>query len=364
MRIYRHEISNYRNIGHAELEFCDSVNVLFGMNGQGKTNILESIFLLSGAKSFRKSKDRDLIRNDEIVSIIKDEFEAFGRKQQIELKINDDGRRASLNRGTQGPASKLAGSFLCSVFSPEHLSLVKGAPEIRRTFMDTLLCQISPGYLASLKLYTRLLIQKNNLLKDMRSIAAAYDLIEVFDQQLAEEGYKITKMRYDLCSEIVKDYSEYYRSVSSSDEEVDFKYVSTLADSNELSVETVLKIYKENQKEDVIRGYCGAGPHRDDIYMTINGQDMRVYASQGQQRSAVLALKMTEAEYMEKKTGEKPILLLDDVLSELDSTRQDRLIEKLKGFQSVITCCDPNILKQKTITKMFEVSKGEVSECI
>lgn len=364
MRIIRHEITNFRNIAHADLELSETVNIFYGINGEGKTNFLESMYLLSGAKSFRKSSDRDLIKDDTEAALINTRFFGFGREQTEKLSISSGGRTVSLNRGQEEPASRMAGKFLCSVFSPEHLSLVKGSPNLRRKFLDSLLCQIYPGYIATMRLYSRLVIQKNALLKDVKTVPAAYDMMEVFDSQLASEGTKITKARAVLCTELLDKFREHYRTISSGREEVSFSYRSTLFPNGEdITEENALSGIKAGLADDIRTGIFRIGPHRDDILMTIDGRDMRIYASQGQQRSTVLALKMTEADYIEKKTGEKPILLLDDVMSELDSSRQDRMIDMMEGTQTVMTCCDPGSIKERTGARMFHVEAGEATAC-
>ena len=215
MKLISETVRSFRNIKNAEFYPSTAVTVVCGENGQGKTNLLESIFMLTGAKSFRHVKDRELPDKDgdgraEIDSV----FFAEGRRQEIRLSVGSKGRTASLNRGSEKKASELAGKFCCVVFSPEHLDLVKGTPAERRRFIDTALCQLSAGYLSKLRDYMRLLAQKNALLKDARNISAAYDMLDVYDERLAETAAYITAYRRRFAAEVEEEAREAYSSVS------------------------------------------------------------------------------------------------------------------------------------------------------
>ncbi len=357
MKLISETVRSFRNIKNAEFYPSTAVTVVCGENGQGKTNLLESIFMLTGAKSFRHVKDRELPDKDgdgraEIDSV----FFAEGRRQEIRLSVGSKGRTASLNRGSEKKASELAGKFCCVVFSPEHLDLVKGTPAERRRFIDTALCQLSAGYLSKLRDYMRLLAQKNALLKDARNISAAYDMLDVYDERLAETAAYITAYRRRFAAEVEEEAREAYSSVSGNREVFGINYLSTTGNDDELS--EISRMISSARGDDIRLGYSTVGPHRDDLELLLDGDPARVYGSQGQQRTAVLALKLAEAGLFRKKLGEEPVLLLDDVLSELDGSRQEFLLRRLGGSQAVITCCDPNFIERETDADVWRMDSG------
>ncbi len=359
MRLTGVEIRAFRNIRHAELRLQEGVNAVFGENGQGKTNLLESIFLLTGARSFRRSRDRDLILRGEPGASVEAEFLSRGREQRLRLTVEEKGRQISLNRASPVPAASAAGNLVCVVFSPEHLSLVKGAPEERRRFMDTALCQSSRGYLLDLKLYTRLLGQKNNLLKDCQRFPDAMDLLEVYDRQLAAAAAGVCRRRLEFVKSLGEDFKDSSLQLSGGRDRGEIALQCSLFPSGQPTPQEAEQQLRARRGEDLRAGYCTAGPHRDDLSVSLDGQSLRLFGSQGQQRTAVLALKLSEARYMKRATGEEPVLLLDDVLSELDLLRQNDLLDRLGG-QAVITCCDPTFISGRTDARLIEVKGGEI----
>ena len=362
MRLISEKILNFRNIVSAEFVPSETVTVICGENGQGKTNLLESIFLLSGAKSFRKVKDREMITKEEEFSVIDASFFAGQREQSFHFTISDKGRRASLNHGSEQKASDFAGTFCCVVFSPDHLELVKGTPSERRRFLDTALCQLSTRYLNDLRNYTRLIQQKNTLLKDARGISAAFDILDIYDQQLAENAVGISRARRAFVGQLDLVAKEAYASISGKWEELELGYQTTLFENGEFDAEEAYKKLLAARTDDIRAGFSTVGPHRDDLDMKINSDAAKVYASQGQQRTAVLALKLAEAELFRQKLEEEPILLLDDVLSELDGYRQEYLLKRLGRSQAIITCCDPNFVERQTDAKVFRMHRGILTE--
>ena len=361
MRLISEKITNYRNIDSAVFEPSETVTVICGENGQGKTNLLESIFLLSGAKSFRKVKDRELIEKKMDFSVIDARFFAEQREQSFHLTISDKGRRASLNRGSEQKASDFAGTFCCVVFSPDHLELVKGAPSERRRFLDTALCQLSPRYLNELRTYTRLIQQKNTLLKDARNIAAAFDILDIYDRQLAESSVGIARARKAFIGQLDIVARDVYAAVSGNREVLSLSYDTALF-GNVLSADEAYEKILGARADDIRAGFSTLGPHRDDMIICLDTDPARIYASQGQQRTAVLALKLAEAELFREKLGEEPVLLLDDVLSELDGNRQEFLLKRLGQSQAIITCCEPNFIERQTAAKVFRMENGILSE--
>ena len=360
MHLLNHSISNFRNIEAIRFIPDRGVNVVFGQNGQGKTNLLESIFLLTGAKSFRTKKDVDFIRQGEEKCLIESKFFLNSRDQHIRMIISSKGRIAEKNRGGEKRASSLAGIFCCVLFSAESLLLVKGGPQQRRSFIDFALCQISPKYLIEIKNYSRVLSQKNSLLRDVYRIPGVYDMLDVYDRQLAETARVITKMRKSFCENLLSLAEHDYLAISGNREQINLTYSSTIWEDDKISFEQGIDKITRLRDTDVRAGFSTAGPHRDDLLITIDGNDARGFASQGQQRSIVLALKLAEASLMERSLGEKPLLLLDDVLSELDGNRQDFLLERLTDCQTVITGCDPLLVSKRIDASVFEMREGRL----
>lgn len=360
MKLISEKIKGFRNIQSAEFFPSTAVTVICGENGQGKTNLLESIFLLTGAKSFRHVKDRELPDKDgNGQAVLESVFFAEGRKQEIKVTVGSKGRTASLNRGSERKASELAGKFCCVVFSPEHLDLVKGTPAERRRFIDTALCQMSPGYLSDLREYTRLIAQKNALLKDARNISAAFDMLDVYDERLAGTASSIISYRRSFSSELEILAAEAYSTVSGDREIFSMGYLSTTGPDDDPF--EILRMITAARSEDIRMGYSTVGPHRDDLELRLNGDPARVYGSQGQQRTAVLAMKLAEAGIFRNKLGEEPVLLLDDVLSELDGSRQEFLLRRLGGSQAIITCCDPNFIERETDADVWQMENGSLT---
>ena len=357
MYLKRHSVKNFRNISEIEFFPDRTVSVISGENGQGKTNLLESVYLLSGGRGFRSGKDRDFIKIGEDSGLIKSDFFALERNQNIEISITESGRQASLNGGVTERATLLAGRFCCVLFSPEHLMLVKGSPEQRRRFIDMALCQIFPKYISEIHKYTRLVKQKNTLLKDCQRISAAYDMLEVFDIQIAEAAKTVTDRRIWFAENIAPVSSLEYEGISGNREILSLKYSSTIW-TEKTDFEEGLFELERMREQDIKTGVCNIGPHRDDLDITLDGNESRVFASQGQQRSIVLSLKLAEASLIEKSLNDQPILLLDDLLSELDENRQNYLIKRLFGFQAIITGCDGGAIAKKTGAAVFDIKNG------
>jgi len=355
-----HKVNKFRNI-----EICDfypekGVNIIFGRNGQGKTNLLESIYLLCGARSFRTKCDADLIKYGETESLLRSAFFLSEREQKIDIFISKNGREAQLNRGSKMKASSLTGKFCCVLFSPEHLMLIKGGPVERRKFLDTALCQISARYLSELKKYLRVLKQKNALLKEYYRVPDGDHILDVLDFQLIEYSLIVTKIRREFCEVLKKLSKEYYGLISGEREELSVFFNSSIWKDDVAECSSGMDIMRKNRELDIKRGYCGFGPHRDDLSVFLDNKDARIFASQGQQRTAVLSMKMSEAQIMEKYLREKPVLLLDDVLSELDLSRRGYLLESIEGFQSIITVCDTATVSDNSNYSVFEIEEGNL----
>lgn len=364
MKVTRLDFDGFRNLKTGCFEPGDGVNVIVGENAQGKTNLLEAIWLFTGTKSFRAAKDSELVSFEAPQSTLALQFEANGRKQEAEITIQTR-RAATLNGVKQASAAKLAGVFCGIVFSPAHLSLIKGGPAERRRLVDAAYCQLKPTYVKTLSEYARILSQRNALCKSRDTGEAAAEMMDLWDRQLAQAGCRILHARQRYLQHMATVARHIYRGLSSEKEEFDIQYASTVCIlPEETPAEMAVKLYEElrlHRKEDFAAGFTTVGPHRDDMQILINGSSARNFGSQGQQRSAVLAIKLAEAALLEEVTGEKPIALLDDVMSELDRSRQEYILNHIENWQVFITCCDPEPLRSLKSGKTVCVKNGELS---
>lgn len=360
MNVQSLRVADYRNIAAAEFAPAPELTVICGQNGQGKTNLLEAVWLLTGSKSFRGAKDTELIREGRPFAVVEGEVRGFGKESAVRITVAGPqaerrGRTAKVNGVEYGRATNLAGLFTAVVFDPGHLNLVKGSPEKRRSFLDAALCQLYPGYLSLLRRYGRQVTQKNALLKAYGQTAGAADLLEVFDAAQAELGEQITHRRREYLAMILDEICGTYRDISSGRETLEVVYRPSFGDAG------LLAALKEARGRDLAAGFCTAGPHREDFSLILDGREARVYASQGQQRSAVLSLKLAEAAGAQKVTGEHPVMLLDDVLSELDETRQSYLLSRMAHRQTIVTACDEAAFA-RTDGKIYRMAQGVLSE--
>lgn len=360
MKINSIDITDFRNIKNLTAEF-DDVNIIWGENAQGKTNLIEALYLFTGSKSFRGVRDKELVRFNCEYSKLKIEFEGNGREQNAELIIK--GRReATLNGIKKKSAASLGDEIKAVIFSPVHLSMIKDGPIERRRFIDGALCQIKSGYKNLLSDYNRALAQRNNLLKDVINHPEMESMLYIWNTNLAKIGAKIVYQRLKYIEAITPFVKEIYSGISSGTEEIDIKYIGSakeVCDTAEIE-QNILSELEENKVQDLQNKTTSAGAHRDDIDILINGNSARKFGSQGQQRSCVLALKLAEAALLEQMTGIKPIALLDDVMSELDEKRQDYILNRIKGLQVFITCCDKEQILRLKEGKTFEISNGVI----
>jgi len=346
-------IKNFRNIENLELVPDEKMNVFYGPNAQGKTNLLEAIWLFTGAKSFRGAKDSEFIRFGQNEAYVKTEFFKDGALLDSEMKIGER-RKAYLNGNALSSPGALAGNFCAIVFSPQDISLIKDGPAVRRRFLDTAIFQIYPKYVEIMRKYTRAVQQRNAAVKDLYYHSELASLIDVFDAEIIENGKKIIEYRknyIDLLKQIVP---KIYSGISENKENLDISY--NLNCSSELLAERL----KAARREDMRTGVTSVGPHRDDIEFSINDTSARLYGSQGQKRSVALSLKLAEAEILKKKTGSRAVALLDDVMSELDPSRQDYILNHIKDWQVFITCCDPQNTKNLASGRVFKIENGEI----
>ncbi len=364
MTVDRLEIKNFRNIEHTVLEPDEEINIIYGKNAQGKTNMLESIWLFTGCRSFRGSKDNEAINFNSTKADLYMDFNAFDRKQNASLEISD-GRKFILNGVKQKSASKIMGEFLCVVFSPVHLSLVKEGPFERRRFIDIAISQLKPKYGITLAQYNKAVAQRNILLKDIAYHSELYDTLDIWEERIAFFGSEIIRQRLGYINKLSQFTDEIYGGLSSGKEELKISYKQQVIvmgdDKKELYENLKAQLYAA-RKNDLITGFTAVGPHRDDLSVKIDGLSARSYGSQGQQRSAALALKLGEAAVTKSFSGEQPVALLDDVMSELDTGRQNYILNHIRDWQVFITCCDPESVKNLRFGKKFLMKDGRIEK--
>ena len=353
MKVVRLNLKKFRNIEEITIEPCDGMNVICGENAQGKTNLIEAIWLFTGAKSFRGSKDSMFVKNGEEQALLKMDFYSEGIEKEAEIRIREK-RNALLNGNKLKSASMLAGNFNAIVFSPNDLRLVSDGPSVRRRFIDVAIGQLNPYYIEILRNYTRAVTQRNQLIKEYRYDATVGIMLDVFEDEIAENGKKLILYRKKYIDKLNNYLPNVYRGISCGKEELETRYLCK-TDENELR-----DALFDSRKEDMFSSVTSVGPHRDDIEFKINGFDARNYGSQGQKRSVALSLKLAEAEVIKENVGECPIFLLDDIMSELDPNRQNFILNHIEGMQTFLTCCDPDNVKNLKAGRIFNISEGRV----
>lgn len=364
MKVIAVKFENYRNLKNDIIQPCDGVNIIYGDNAQGKTNLLEAIWLFCGGHSFRSAKDSEVIRWDENFARLEMRFFGQEREQTAKLIFTGNKKQLEINGVEKKSAAALIEKFCAVVFSPEHLNLIKRGPSQRRKFIDSAICREKLQNAVILSKFNRVLVQRNSLLKDIYRRPSLEDTLSVWDEPLIQNGAMLIKKRMDYVEMLSQRAKIYHDGISKNSEKLEIKYISSIdaemSDRTDEIAEKFRKKLNENRKDDIRTGVTNFGPHRDDIEILINGKNTRAFGSQGQQRSAVLSLKLAEASVLKERMGEEPVILLDDVLSELDSKRQDFLLNELKDCQVFITCCEKSNKEQLKEGKIFLLKNGEV----
>ena len=366
MKVHSLHFENYRNLQDNTIFPSEKVNVIYGENANGKTNLLEALWLFCGGHSFRGSKENELICFDKNFFRLRMEFFSGEREQTAEILFNKNKKSVKINGVDKNSSSYLTEVFSAVVFSPEHLSLIKNGPNIRRSFLDAAICQHRIRYASLLSKYHQIINQRNALLKDIYKHKELKDTLSIWDDSLTVVGAQIIKERLDYIKQMRVAAQGYHSGISSEKETLDITYLCTAKAEEKDSIEEIRdklsKAFIASRHEDYHTGYTSVGPHRDDIEIKINGISARRFGSQGQQRSAVLSMKLSEAELLYQKNGERPVILLDDVLSELDNKRQDFLLNKVGEYQVFVTCCEESNKEQLQKGKIFYVMGGEIKE--
>ncbi len=351
------ELTNFRNYESLSLEFDKGTNILYGDNAQGKTNVLEAIYLSSITKSHKGSKDQDIIRFGESEAHLRTYLEKDGDTYKVDMHLRKSGSKViAVNGQKLKKAAGLLGLLNVVFFSPEDLSIIKNGPSERRRFIDMELCQLDSFYLYNLNNYNKIVNQRNKLLKDIYTNYSLKETLDIWDSQLISYGSKIIERRVAFINQLNEIIYDIHKKLSGDKEEILIKY-----EPNVLIEEFENKL-KQNQEKDIKLKMTTVGPHRDDICIDVNGIDIRKFGSQGQQRTAALSLKLSEIELVKKITKDTPVLLLDDVLSELDSNRHKYLLDSIGNIQTIITCTglDDFVNDRFEINKVFKVSNGRI----
>lgn len=357
------EFTSFRNLRDNKIYPIEGVNVIYGDNAQGKTNLLEAVWMFSGGHSFRGAKESELINFGSKNSEIRMEFFSQGREQTASIKFTGNKKEVRINDVVKPSSAYLSQCFSVVVFSPEHLSLVKNGPSLRRKFIDGAICQQDVKFAVLLSKYNRTVFQRNALLKEIYKHPELEETLCIWDDSLIMLGAKIISKRLCYLRKLQESAQEFHKGISNGKEELLIEYVSSAGieiSDNEAEIAEKLRVgFEKCKREDIKLSCTNCGAHRDDLDFLINGIKAKTFASQGQQRSIILSLKLAEAQMLWKYFDEPPVVLLDDVLSEIDRSRQEFLLSNTKGCQTFITGCEVPV-ENKENTKIFTIRMGEV----
>ncbi|MFD1019403.1 DNA replication/repair protein RecF [Thalassobacillus hwangdonensis] len=368
MHIQEIKLRSFRNYDQLHLNFDDRINVIIGENAQGKTNLMEAIYLLAFSKSHRTPRDKELIQWDKEYAKIEGSIIKRNRKLPMEIVLSKKGKKAKLNHLEQKRLSDYIGAMNVVMFAPEDLNLVKGNPQVRRRFIDMEIGQIQPAYIYHLGNYQKILKQRNHLLKDLqRKRLTDRTMLHVLTEQLISHAATIIERRHTFLQLLRKWAAPIHDGISRKLEQLEILYDASVEVSEGMDLETITDRYKvkftEIEDKEVERGTTLAGPHRDDLIFHVNGKDVQTYGSQGQQRTTALSLKLAEIELIHSEVGEYPILLLDDVLSELDDYRQSHLLHTIQGkVQTFVSTTSIDGIEHEALAQaeIFRIRNGAI----
>lgn len=341
MKLKRLVLSDFRNYENVVVDFDEGVNIIYGNNAQGKTNLLEAIYFCSIGKSMRTNKEREVIRMGTELSKVKVEIAENNLKRTIEIVFSKKSKKTiKINGLAIHRIGELMGELPCVFFSPDGLKLIKESPEDRRRFMDIAISQTSKAYFYMLGKYEKVLDQRNKLLKSTTNIDVIKNSVFIWNEQLAELGSKIIVARINFLNALTPFALLAHKYLTNNDENLSLSYLGVTGENQEEIKNMLLKEFEKNLEKDFKLGFTSFGPHRDDIKILVNGIDIKAFGSQGQQKTTALSMKLAELEIIKNQTGKMPILLLDDVFSELDPKRRKRLLKFCEKTQTLITCTD------------------------
>ncbi len=351
MIIKKVQLTNFRNYQRQDVTFSDGLNIIAGNNASGKTNLVESIYYVGLGKSPRTFQDKELIKWNNENAYIKVEVAKKFRSHIIDINIDKQGKkRIAIDKIPVKKINELIGMVNVVYFSPDEMDIVKESPVLRRNFLNISLSQQKKSYYNTLVRYNKVLAQRNKLLKDCYDIKIIKETLPIWDSQLAELGSLIINERYEFCKKMQIVIEKIHSELTCGEENLIIEYESKIAqDDLKVMKENFIKLLENSYDKDIHLKYTSVGCHRDDINIKINDIEVRKFGSQGQKRTTALSLKLSEVKMFELETEEKPILILDDVLSELDNSRQSKLLEHIRGVQTLLTCTSYSGECEKTI---------------
>ena len=355
MWIKKIKINNFRNYKNQEINLEKNINIFYGENAQGKTNIIEAIFLSSMGKSFRAKKDKEMIMLGEEKSNIEIEYEKTDRDGKIKIELGNK-KIVYINGIKIKKLSELLGKVNVVIFTPDDINILKGGPQNRRRFLDIMISQLRPNYMYNLNLYLKTLEQRNNYLRQIREENKNENMLDIWDEELSNYAINIYNYRKEFIEKIKNKIKNIHSEITNNKEEIEIEYLSECN-----SKEKYLELLKQRRKLDIIKGYTTKGIHRDDFNIYINKKELGIYGSQGQHRTAILSLKLSELNIVKDEIGESPILLLDDFMSELDEKRRKNFLEKINDVQVIITCTEKIDIENKEIL-VYNVKSGDVKK--
>ena len=353
MYIEKIKLQNFRNYEQLELDLNKNINIIYGNNAQGKTNILEAIFLSSFGKSFRTKKEKEMIKFNEQSAIVEIFYQKKDRDGKVKIEIGNK-KQISLNGIKLKKLSELLGNINIVIFTPDDINILKDGPAGRRRFLDMMIGQLRPNYVYNLNMYLKTIEQRNNYLRQIREENKPENMLEIWDENLAEYGEKIYIYRNEFINKTANKINNIHKNITDAKEEIKIEYLSNCDNK-----ENYLKLLKERRKLDIIKGFTTKGIHRDDFVIYINDKEVSTFGSQGQNRTAVLSLKLSELQVVYDEIGEYPILLLDDFMSELDEERRKNFLNNIKNTQVILTGTDKIELSGVEYS-MFNVKEGKI----
>ena len=353
MYIEKIRLQNFRNYENLEIDLNKNINIIYGENAQGKTNIIESIFLCAFGKSFRTSKEKEMIKFNEEKSLVEAFYQKKDRDGKIKIELGNK-KQISLNGIKIKKLSELLGNINIVIFTPEDINILRDGPAKRRRFLDMMIGQLRPNYVYNLNMYTKTIEQRNNYLRQIKEENKPEEMLEIWDEKLAEYGEKVYIYRKEFIEKIYNKINEIHGNITDNKETLKIEFISNCDNK-----EKYLKLLKERRKLDIIKGFTTKGIHRDDFVIYINSKEVNIYGSQGQNRTVVLSLKIAELNVIYEEIGEYPILLLDDFMSELDEVRRKNFLNNIKNTQVILTGTEKIDLPEIEYN-LYNIRKGEI----
>lgn len=357
MQINQISLTNFRNYNEQQIILNPHINVFYGNNAQGKTNILESIFLCGFGKSFRTSKEKEMIQLGKDYTQVELQYQKSDRSGKIKILLANK-KQIEVNGVKIKRLSELVGNLNLVIFTPDDIQILKNGPAERRRFLDMMIGQLRPNYVYTLNLYLKTLEQRNNYLRQIKEENKPEEMLEIWDEKLAEYAVTIWKYRNEFIEKLKQKIKVIHKQITNEKEELKIEYLSECENK-----ENYLELLKQRRKLDIIKGFTTKGIHRDDFKAFINEKEVGIYGSQGQHRTSILTLKLAELYVIYDEIGEYPILLLDDFMSELDENRRKSFLQYIKDTQVIITCTDKMELEELDLGKdyqIYQVQEGKI----